>query len=370
MKTIRMNPYFSRYVFWVPFALCWLAQTSFGQGESPPEPEKTEVQADSMLPQGIFDLLIRESISEVTITTHFNTFLENKRYKDYLKGEFTFQPTEGVDMTIPVKLRLRGRYRRMKCQFPPLKLKFRKDDLAAHDLNEFNELKLVTHCLDDEATSQDLVAREHLTYCLFNILCEHSFRAQLVDVTYKNVKGKPKKIKGRGILIEDADELAHRMKGQRLDKFGLPDSCFNRRQENLTALFQYMIGNTDWSCNLQRNVELVQLSETDVYAIPYDFDFSGLVSAPYAKPIPELGQTSVRQRIFQGKAANAEELHEATHHFMEKKDEVFNFVNNYDLISTEAKKDIVAYLEEFFAIIESEHAIMENIFPTDDSDKN
>lgn len=318
---------------------------------------------DSIPSQGLFDLLTQNQITDITITTAFQTFLDNKRHKEYLNGKFTFEPAENVDMTIPVRLRLRGRYRRMKCQFPPLKLKFKKSDLAAHDLNEFNELKLVTHCLDDETTSKELVGREYLTYRLFNILSENSFRVQMVDVTYRNTKGKPKKIKGRGILIEDADEVAYRMKGDIIDVMGLPDSVFNHQQEALVALFQYMIGNTDWSSSLKRNVELIKCDERGVLIVPYDFDFCGLVSAPYATPKTDLGQTSVRQRIFRGNADSVEDLHDAIHVFMEKKEELINEVNSFDILNRDSRNDIIEYLEEFFKAIESDHAVMENLLP-------
>ena len=344
-------------------ALFFLALPISGQIEN-----AGTVAADSTVSKGIFDLLAQNKITEVTITTAFSTFLENKRHTGYLDGKFTFEPSEGVAMTVPVRLRLRGRYRRMKCQFPPLKLKFRKTDLAAHGLNGFNELKLVTHCLDDEETSRELVAREYLAYRLFNILCENSFRAQLVDVTYRNTKGKPKKIKGLGILIEDADEVAHRLHGKLNDTMGIPDSCFNKRQEALVALFQYMIGNTDWSTQLNRNVKLVQVSETDIFPVPYDFDFCGLVDAPYALPKNNIGQLTVRQRVFQGHAKCSADLHDIVHHFMEKKEEILTEVEHFDLLGEDSRKDMTDYLMEFFAAIETEYAVGENLFPKKEKD--
>jgi len=67
-----------------------------------------------------------------------------------------------------------------------------------------------------------------------------------------------------------------------------------------------MIGNTDWSlirapgedvcCH---NVHLIE-KNGGLYPIPYDFDFSGLVNASYAKPSSIVGTKRVTQRVYRG----------------------------------------------------------------------
>ena len=59
------------------------------------------------------------------------------------------------------------------------------------------------------------------------------------------------------------------------------------------AIFEYMIGNTDWSMVYQHNVEMLYLNSA-AFSIPYDFDHSGIVNAYYAKPNPMLNIRSVR----------------------------------------------------------------------------
>jgi hypothetical protein len=126
-------------------------------------------EADSTAHPGIFDLLYAHEYAKIDIRADLSYLVENKRTADeYVDGEFTFEPGDGVSQTLPVKVKCRGRYRRMRCEFPPFKLKFKKDDLAAHGLNGFNELKLVTHCLGDKEKSKDLILREFLAYKLYN----------------------------------------------------------------------------------------------------------------------------------------------------------------------------------------------------------
>ena len=81
-----------------------------------------------------------------------------------------------------------------------------------------------------------------------------------------------------------------------------------RRMPRATALFQHMIGNHDWSMragpvgkNCCHNAELIgPLAPGQTIPIPYDFDFSGYVGAPYATPPSELDITDVRQQLYRG----------------------------------------------------------------------
>jgi hypothetical protein len=66
------------------------------------------------------------------------------------------------------------------------------------------------------------------------------------------------------------------------------------------ALFQYLIGNTDWSVVYSHNVVALRAASGAVSAVPYDFDFSGLVDAEYAGPPPSLPIRSVRERVYRG----------------------------------------------------------------------
>lgn len=312
-------------------------------------------EPDSAALPGIFDLLYAQDIAEITVKSDLSYLVENKKSSDeYIDGEFKFELEKNVTQTLPVKVKCRGRYRRMKCDFPPFKLKFKKDDLAAHGLNEFNELKLVTHCMDEKERSKDLILREYLTYQLYNILTPNSFRAQLVKVTYLNTKGKPNKIKGWGILIEDSDELAHRIGGSKEFFMGLPDSCFNPRQEKITALFNYMIGNTDWSTKLARNLEMIKCPDSSMMIVPYDFDFAGLVNAPYAVPNNIIGQKNIRDRVYLGRKCPLSEFTETFQLFKEKKEEIFATIKNANNLSIQSKSEMSEYLAGFYDTIEDE----------------
>jgi hypothetical protein len=96
-----------------------------------------------------------------------------------------------------------------------------------------------------------------------------------------------------------AARLGGRLLEQRNAKFEdvAPDSGVG------LALFEYFLGNSDWSLAALHNVRLVTRPDGDVYAVGYDFDFSGLVDTDYAVPDPRLPIRSVRQRIWRGPCA-------------------------------------------------------------------
>ena len=67
------------------------------------------------------------------------------------------------------------------------------------------------------------------------------------------------------------------------------------------AVFQYMIGNTDWSAEFLHNIKAIAFDSLSIPSVvPYDFDHAGIVDAPYALPAEQLQLTSIRERRFRG----------------------------------------------------------------------
>ncbi len=315
-------------------------------------------------PVGIFDLLSYDEIAEIELELDMDTLMGRKKTDTYTHGRITFERGKKQTMSIPVNVRARGKFRRMKCSFPPLKLKFKKSDLAAHGLNEFNELKLVTHCLDEKEMSKELILREYLVYKMFNLLTPYSFRVQLAKVTYVDTGKKGKKIKSWGILIEDEEDLAQRIGGKKVNRMGVKADSLDTYQENLVSLFQFMISNADWSILLNRNVQLVEMPKGNFLMVPYDFDYSGVVAAPYARPSVELSQSSIRQRVFMGHADTVEELLPAAQYLLSKQAEIQELIDDCPQLSSFSKSDIVAYLLGFYGILKDKKRIKEELLAT------
>jgi hypothetical protein len=85
-----------------------------------------------------------------------------------------------------------------------------------------------------------------------------------------------------------------------LDRRSFDSDRTDLHAANRVALFQYMIGNTDWSIVRERNVTLLLGEDGYQRPLPFDFDMSGLVNAHYAGPAPGLPIDDVTERFYLG----------------------------------------------------------------------
>ncbi len=102
-------------------------------------------------------------------------------------------------------------------------------------------------------------------------------------------------------LIEDIDVLASRTNSFVLKSKSLRMSHVNKSSMIQLSLFQYMIGNVDWSISELHNVKLLKVNEFSEdlpYAVPYDFDYAGFVDASYAVNVqnPDISSVKIRMR--------------------------------------------------------------------------
>jgi hypothetical protein len=209
---------------------------------------------------------------------------------------------DGDTLDIRVNVRTRGTFRLSRgiCAFPPLRINFPTRALAGTILEGQDKLKLVTHCQEPGRYEQDLL-EEYLVYRIYNLLTDSSFRVQLAFIRYVDTGGRNEPIFRFAFFIEDEDRMAERLGGTMVGDRRVPYQVYDPQHAGILNLFQYMIGNTDWSMVAQHNVKTVQAGE-GYLPVPYDFDFSGLVDAPYAGPHPDLVQfhRTVRHRLFRG----------------------------------------------------------------------
>lgn len=300
-------------------------------------------------PSTLFEHMQIDQMLQVTLEMDIETLIDNKKTNEFYPAKFSFRNNQGKMTDWDIEVRVRGRFRRMTCEFPPLKLKFPKKEMKAEGFGKHNDLKLVTHCMDDKDAVETLF-REYLTYQMYNKLTDVSFRTQLINITYRDSQTGAE-TSTYGILIEDADELAERMNTKECeDCYGMTKPDFNRSNVQTHDLFQYMIGNTDWSLKMARNMKVLkpESGEGEKLIAPYDFDFSGLVNAGYAKPNVDLQQKDVRDRYFIGIDWSEAEWNTTIRHFQNKKSELMVTIDQFELINKKAKKDMKKYLEEFY----------------------
>lgn len=308
--------------------------------------------------KSIFEILSREDVLEITITTDLTNLIENRRTEDYFPATFTYPNEQGTEITRNIEVQLRGKFRRRVCDFPPVRLKFAKKDLESEGLRtSFNKLKLVTHCIDEKNIGNDNLLKEYLIYQLYAKLTPNTYRAQLVKITYVDSAGKASKIKRYGILLEDTDEMAERLGGKELEVMNTSKDSISAKDEATMAMFEYMIANTDWTTEMLRNVKLVlPKGSAKAIPVPYDFDFSGLVNASYAIPLSEKGLLSMRDRLYLGHFKDQALLRQTLAHFIQQKETVLQTVKSFKLLSAESREDVLNYLQSFYNAVEPAYA--------------
>jgi hypothetical protein len=162
--------------------------------------------------------------------------------------------------------------------------------------------------------------------------------------------------------MENEKDLASRNNCTDWKKDDIGDQGTDRHQMTTVALFEYMIGNTDWSVFAGHNIKLL-LSKTDsfqhFYPVPYDFDYSGFVNTNYATPDPRLNISSVRERVYRGYPRTIEELDEALAVFKNQKNNMYSLINNFYLLNSRDKKDLAFYLDQFFDLINHPEQVKE-----------
>lgn len=301
--------------------------------------------------QTIFQSLNREGLLEITVKTNLTELIENRKRDTYQAAELIYENRNGEEVTRSIKVKPRGKYRRRVCAFPPIKMKFPKKSLQGEGLIEdFNTLKLVTHCLEDKPLGNANVLKEYLTYELFNELTDKSYRSQLVKVTYIDSEKKVRKIKRYGIILENTNEMATRLGGIECeDCMGTPANMIAPNEENLMSVFQYMVGNADWNMAMMRNVKLIQpVSGGKLIPVPYDFDFAGLVNASYAIPNSDYGLLSVLQRAYIGFPGSDATFQRTLTYFISKQKQLLNKVKQLKGLNRDEKNAIDHYLNAFF----------------------
>ncbi len=300
-------------------------------------------------PASIFSALSHSEVVEVTLKTNLQQLEDNIKTEDYQPAEFTFTDKNGQTITSEVEVRPRGRFRRRVCSFPPLKMKFSKSQLANNGFVTFRTVKLVTHCLEDKSEATDNVLKEYLVYRIFNILTDKSYRVQLVKINYVDTEDSNEEFSRYAFIIEGTKEMANRLGGVESEEMNLGEEEVSTKDENLMAVFQYMIGNEDWNIPLLRNVKLVQPNDGgSMIPVPYDFDFSGLVDAPYAVPNVDHGLTSIKQRALLGWPVDPRQLKVHVSLFKLKRPLIEDLVRDFKLLGKYTRSEVMDYITSFY----------------------
>lgn len=315
-------------------------------------------------------LFANDSLLEVTIEAPLTTLMRERPEEEYLSGTFSFTGDNGAQRKFDLKLRTRGKFRRLKerCDFAPIRLNFRKDQVRDTVFAGQDKLKLVTHCQNSTAKYEQLVLREYLAYRILGLLTSKSYGVRLLQINYINSES-TRTITKPGFVIEDDENVARRNNMKTIKTSGISNLDLDRKQMNVVHVFQYMIGNTDYSLfkaepgnDCCHNSDLMSATDEAPFTpLPFDFDFAGIVNAPYAKPNIQFNIHSVRTRYYKGLCKNNDLLPGTLQLFLDKRDAVYAVVDEVELLSSRNKRNVSRYLDSFYNRISNPNSIATNL---------
>jgi hypothetical protein len=291
----------------------------------------------------------------LTLTTDLKAVNKdrNPNSKKLYPAQLKITAENGTTHTAAVTLNARGHLRRMAriCDHVPLKLTLPAVQMKCTVFQGQEAVKLVVQCRNNAASEQHLL-REYLAYRVMNTLTPRSFRARLARVTYQDSAGQPLGTR-YGMLLEDADDVARRMDGRHVELPRTPFANMHRETLDRMMLFEYMLGNTDFSIYALHNVVLVMTPDRLMYPVPYDFDISGLVDPPYAIPDKRLPIKDVSERLYRGPCRTLEQLAPSLAHFRAQKDRVLALPGTIADLSRDSREDTRKFLNAFYEAIEN-----------------
>ena len=296
---------------------------------------------------------------QVTFSGPWSTIKKNKKKDTKYPVQLSYTGADGTQHTFDAEVTLRGITRRRICDFPPLKIHFDKKKMKGTEFRGNKSLKLVTYC-DSNSKYEQYYVKEFLTYRIYNLITEYSFRAKPMVIEYKDSERDSKPITRFGFLIEDVDDMAKRNDLKELSIPSVPYRDLETVTTSQLSLFQYMIGNLDWAAtggpkddSCCHNSRLIGAGD-DVdpkFAVPYDFDSSGLVDAHYAAPPDGLRVKNIRQRLYRGFCVNNDELPRTIALFNEKKTDILSLFQNNTRLTNYMRDKSIDYIEDFYKII-------------------
>ncbi len=311
---------------------------------------------------------------DMTLTVNLRQLQRDKADSvPWRNATLTWIGEDGKQATIPLKLKTRGIWRLKKCEFPPIRMNFAKTAVKGTEFQGLDKPKLVTFCRDTQLHEQ-YVIQEFQLYRVYQTLTPDSHRVRLIRLSYVDSASGKLEAKRFAFIEEEPEALANRLGGNMLKDKGARADDLDDDAIALFGLFEYMIGNTDFSISSLHNAELLARHDGLVRPIAYDFDFSGAINTTYATPEPKLRLDNVRTRRYRGYCVDPASYAKAVAQFNAKKADIYALYEDRigKMILPRLKDSALEYFDEFYKTINDrgafESQIIESCLPRDKSD--
>jgi hypothetical protein len=308
---------------------------------------------------GVDPLFETHEILELTLKGPLNKISGKRELDVRYPAVLTYRDEQNKTIELEIELESRGNFRRRRstCKFTPLKLIFNKNNTQGTVFENQKKLKLVNQCDPFNKKYEEYLMIEYLAYLTFNEITPMSFSVRLANITYEEVDSTKKPRRNLAFFIEHKKRLAKRIGAMQLEIEESSAVDIDSRHLNQGSLFQLLIANVDWSATHTKqeecchNYKLFKLADERLLSIPYDFDLSGIVNAEYSKPSIEMGQKSIRKRMYRGYCRNNDVLDENINFFNDKKAAILTLYQEFPYLSDRKKKSVIGFINRFYKII-------------------
>jgi hypothetical protein len=294
-------------------------------------------------------------VLDVTIVTDLKAVVRERdstRMQPH-EATLTYRDAAGASKSFPVTVRARGHFRRQarNCSFPPLKLEFERKD-ARETLFQGNaNLKITTNCRPGNAEYEQYVLEEYALYRAYQIVSPKHFRTRLARITYHDRAAATADVVSWAFFVEDDKEVAKRFALTVLESKGALFQDLDATQLAITALFEFLAANTDWSISGLHNVALMQDSTGGIHPVAFDFDWSGMMNTRYSFPDERLGIRAVTNRLHRGPCLTAEGWQPTLARFIAARPRIEATYAALGALGPQRKQRALAFLAEFYETI-------------------
>jgi len=304
-----------------------------------------------------YDLFKSQEILKIHLTFNIDSLLNN-RNADTIghSGTLTYFETGRRSTDIRVIVKMRGNFRKNpdNCNFPPLKLGFLTDNSEDRLFRGLEWLKLVTHCQTDSTDFDQFTLQEYLLYKTYNIISPFSFNVRLLDIKYIDSSGSGNIIQSYGFFIERPKQMAQRNDVELVKADLILYKDLDETSLVKLSLFQYMIWNNDWSVPLLHNVKLVKATNTSsLIPVPYDFDWAGIVSAPYRVGSITVDEINDADVSYMGVCLKRKELIPFLEFYFSVKNIIYSLYRDFPYLDNAQKERAIQMYDNFYSLIKN-----------------
>ncbi|GJM28152.1 MAG: hypothetical protein DHS20C17_07870 [Cyclobacteriaceae bacterium] len=302
-----------------------------------------------------FKIFGPEQPLEFTVSTDLRALAKNKYDDEYQTADVIFNLWDTINISREIRIKPRGEFRLKNCSNPPLRVNVKKTEEVFQLLDGLSKLKMVVPC-KGASSYQHYILNEYMAYKLYNIITENSFLVRLIKVHYYDTGGKVKEGEAYTFIIESEKAMAKRLGSIPIDNEKINARYLDPETAAVLYLYQFMIGNTDWSVPGLHNMKLIKTSNVtrpNPIPVTYDLDYSGFVNASYAIPGDHVSIKEVTEREYMGYCLPPEHMEKAFDLFIQKEPQIIAAVEKFSLISDRQKKICLNFLDEFFEIIKN-----------------